>query len=337
MTTLHLDLESRSSLDLGVSGLDLYVNHPSTRLLMEAWAIDDNPVQLWEPHISPKQPSELREALEDPAIIKISWNASFEREFHRWVLDQDIPIRFWKDSMVMARYMALPGSLDECGNVLNISKEFRKMDNSNRLKDMFCLPAKEGGEETLFGISEPVFRDWNSNPVDWELFKKYCMQDVVAERAIKNRLKNFPLPEHEWEAWYLDQEINERGVMTDTRLIEGGSYISNIVKDDYTLTMEKVTGLENPNSRNQLLDWLRQRRYPFHELGKPFVARALAEKNDMTEEARQILKIRQQASKTSSSKLINIADQVSSDGRLRYQFNFLGASRTGRWTSGGSE
>lgn len=336
MTTLHLDLESRSALDLTVSGLDLYVNHPSTELLMEAWAIDDNPVQIWEPHISPKQPLELREALEDPAITKISWNASFEREFHKWVLDQDIPIRFWKDSMVMARYMALPGSLDECGNVLNISKEFRKMDNSNRLKDMFCLPVKEGGEETLFGISEPVFRDWNSNPVDWELFKKYCMQDVVAERAIKNRLKNFPLPDHEWEAWYLDQEINERGIAVDMELVKGGSYIADIVKAELLDKLQKLTGLDNPNSRDQLLGFLREHNYPFHELGKAFVSRALIEKSDMDGLAREILLLRQQSAKTSAQKLINIAGQVSNDGRLRHQFGFYGA-RTGRWTSGGQE
>lgn len=335
MISCHVDFETSSAKNLPDCGLDNYVTDSSTSVLLMAYCFEDELVQIWEPH-KESFPKRVLDALYDKNVLIWAYNASFERNVFKYLLGHELNIRKFRDSMILARYVALPGSLDECGSVLGIDQSLRKMQNSDRLKNMFCLPAKEGGEETLFGISEPVFRTPFSDPVDWELFKDYCKQDVVAERAIKNRLKNFPLPDHEWEAWYLDQEINERGVMTDTELIEGGTYLADIVKTDLLAQIKKVTGLDNPNSVSQLLQWLRNENYPFHELGKPFVARALAEKNNMTDNCKLILKLRQQSGKTSASKLINMANQVSSDGRLRHQFGFYGA-RTGRWTSGGSE
>jgi DNA polymerase len=336
MDNLHIDYETRSPLDLSIVGLDRYLSCPDTEIILMAYTFNDEPVDIWQPH-KEVFPLKVAKAFNDNSVILRAWHAAFERNASDFLLGYSTFIRRWRDSMVLARYMALPGGLDECGEILKIPREFRKMENSNPLKDMFCLPTKPGGEETLFGISKPIYRDWNSNPVEWEQFVEYCKQDVVSERAIENRLKNFPVPDSEWEAWFLDQEINERGIMTDTVLVDGGSYIAQTIKDEYTKQLFDITKLENPNSRDQMLSWLRNRNYPFHELGKAFVARALAEKNDMTEEARLVLKIRQQSSKTSSQKLINIKEQLSSDGRLRFMFNFFGASRTGRWTSGGTE
>jgi DNA polymerase len=336
VTACHIDFETKSAKNLPDCGLDNYITDSSTSVLLMAYCFEDEPVHIWEPHKEPF-PKRVLDALYDENVLIWAYNAAFERNVFNYLLGHELSIRKFRDSMILARYMALPGSLDECGSVLGIDQSLRKMQNSDRLKDMFYLPAKEGGEETLFGISEPVFRTWETNPIEWQEFVLYCKQDVVAERAIKNRLKNFPLPDHEWEAWYLDQEINERGVMTDTELIEGGSYIASIVKTDLLQQIEKITQLDNPNSRDQLLEWLRTHKYPFHELGKSFVSRALLEKNDMDDEARIVLKLRQQSAKTSTTKLEAIRDKVSSDGRLRHCFSYLGASRTGRWSSGGGE
>ncbi len=238
--------------------------------------------------------------------------------------------------MLQARMLAMPGSLGECGKALNLPPELLKMDEGTELKNMFCLPAKAGGQETLFGISEPVFRDAYSNPKEWERFCLYNKHDVISEKAIGEKLKDFPLPENECKIFELDQEINERGVYTDSELIKGGSFIASTVKDEYTIRLDELTGLDNPNSRDQILPWLQERGYPFHTLGKPFVMRALNGEGNLTPECKEALTIRQQSSKTSASKLIGIKNQVSKDGRLRYQYSFYGA-RTGRWSSGSGE
>lgn len=334
MTTLHQDFESRSVLDIYEVGLDRYATDPTTEILMGAYAFDDGPVKLWLPHES-DMPAELLEAVEDPHVIKTAWNSAFERAMYYWKLGIEVPITQWRDSMIRARYMALPGNLLDCSKALGLPVDEAKDADGTRLKNLFCMPAKAGGQETLFGISEPIFRDWTTDPVDWQLFCEYCRQDVVAERAIEK--KTFDLPEREWQAWFLDQEINDRGILTDTGLVAGGSWIAETVKGELLERLGSITGLENPNSRDQMLGWARERGYPFHTLGKAFVNRALAGEGSLTPECKEALAIRQQAAKTSATKLVSIANQVSSDGRLRHQFSYFGASRTGRWSSGSGE
>lgn len=336
MTTLYQDFETASTVDLFEVGLDRYVTHPDTRVLMEAYALNDGPVKLWLPHES-DAPPELVDALEDPNVIKSAWNSSFERSVYRWILGIEIPIRQWRDTMIRARYMALPGYLADCSKALGLPTDEAKDLDGTRLKNLFCLPAKKGGIETLFGISEPIFHDWTTDPVDWAKFCGYCKQDVVAERAVEKRTAPYELPEREWEAWFLDQEINDRGILTDTKLVAGGSWIAETVKRGLLERLGSITGLENPNSRDQMLGWARERGYPFHSMGKAFVNRTLGGEGNLTPECKEALVIRQQAAKTSATKLVNIQNQVSSDGRLRYQFSFMGASRTGRWSSGSGE
>lgn len=336
MTKLRTDFETASNLDLSEVGLDRYVTDPSTRVLMQAYAFDDGPVSLWEPHKGPR-PRDLREAEEDPNILISAWNSSFERNVYRWILGTEVPLERWRDTMVQARYMALPGYLSECSKVLGLPTDEAKDSDGTRLKNLFCLPAKPGGKETLFGTSEPIFRDWETDPEDWFKFCGYCRQDVVAERSIDTRMSPFALPESEWAMWRLDQEINDRGIGTDSALVHGGAYIAETVKNELLAELKEITKLENPNSRDQMLGWARARGYPFHVMGKAFVNRALSEEHDITPECKHALTIRQQAAKTSATKLVNIKNQVSSDGRLRYQFSFMGASRTGRWSSGSGE
>lgn len=336
MTTIHTDFETANNFDIREVGLDRYIHDPSARILMQAYAFDDGPVELWEPDIQ-KCPKDLIDAARDPNVIFKAWNSSFEINVYLWLLGIEIPLRRWRDVMIQARYMAMPGGLGECSKILGLSVDEAKDADGTRLKNLFCLPAKPGGVETLFGVSEPIFRDRYTDPEDWEKFKSYCKQDVVAERTIDKRMEPFALPYDEWETWFLDQEINERGIGADVQLVNGGSFIAETVKEEYLKRLGEITKLENPNSRDQILDWARARGYPFHTMGKSFVTRAINGEGDTTPECKEALALRRMSAKTSATKLVNIKNQLSSDGRLRWQFNFFGASRTGRWSSGSGD
>jgi DNA polymerase len=336
LKTLHLDYESRSELDISKVGLDRYCTDKSTEVILGAYAFDDEPVKLWQPCLS-DMPKELEKAFYDPDIIISAWNCYFEKNITRWVLGIDIPIKRFIDVMILARYVSLPGGLGECGQALRLPADLLKMDEGTELKNMFCFPAKQGGQETLFGLSEPVYRNAESNPKEWDIFCRYCVKDVVSERAIATKLKDFKLPEQEKIVFEIDYDINERGVYTDSELADGGSFIANTIKDEYSKRLHELTKLENPNSRDQLLEWVQKQGYTFHSLGKPFVARALAGECPLTPEGKEALTIRQQSSKTSATKLVGIKNQLSLDSRLRFQYSYLGASRTGRWSSGSGE
>lgn len=327
---LFLDFESRSEIDLEERGLDNYVHSPSTSVLLLAYALNKDEPAIWEPH---KQafPAILEELLDDPFTKKVAWNAGFERSIFKYVLDRDIPINEFVDPMTLARQLSIPGNLEQASEVLQL-EDSGKIEDGQRLIDMFCKPVCEAREETLFGSEPAVFRDWNTDPEDWERFKLYCLGDVIAERAALRKLIKFPLTEMDKKGWELDQVINERGIYRDEQLVSNALHIAEQTKYELGLRMKKVTKLDNPNSRDQLLAWAKQRGYPHNSLGKVWVEDALAGKK-INEECREVFLLRQQSSKTAWAKYETIQQLVSSDGRLRNQFSFLGASRTGRWSA----
>ena len=179
-----------------------------------------------------------------------------------------------------------------------------------------------------------MFHSWEDEPRDWELFGEYCKQDVIAERSIFNLVKNIPLPETERKAWVLDQKINERGIPVNRKFVENALTLSVESKKKLVAKLKELTRLANPNSRVQFLPWAQQNGYPFLSLGKGLVTQALAgiQINDL---CRTVLKLRQEAAKTSYVKYENILGKLSDDNRLRHQFAFMGAARTGRWSGGG--
>jgi DNA polymerase len=339
VTNIYLDFETRSTLPLPERGLDNYLRHPSTQPLMLAYAFDDQKTQLWERHIHGELPVDVRESLADPSVKKIAWNAGFERNVLKFIFGTWVPYDQWIDPMVHARHMSMPGYLEEVSEILGLTDEAKmtwgtKKDpgEAQTLIKMFCEPTVQGGEETLFGISEPWFRDWDTDPEMWTRFCEYCKRDVEAERAILRKMKKFPLPDVEQRGWCLDQKINDRGIPTDLELVNGSSSIATRVKEDLRAQLLEITKLENPNSQQQMLGWLKAQGYTFGALGKAFVARALAGECELTDAAKQALILRKQAAKTSDSKLDAIANMIGPDGRLRHQFAFMGASRTGRWS-----
>ena len=310
-------------------GVDLYVRDPSTTVLMLGWALDDADVRLWQPHLGP-MPPELADALDDPFIIKAAWHARFERLIFRHQLEREIPTREWLDVKVLASYLSLSGSLGKVGEILGLSENAKLLEGKDLIQ-LFSLPAVPARETGLFGYLPAFFHDYNTHPTDWERFCEYCRQDVRAEREIFHKLAKFPLPPAERDLWVLDQKINDTGIPVELELVEGAARVAELAKTELHGKLDGLTGLENSNSNEQMLRWARGQGYPFNSIGKAMVNRALAGEGELTELAKEVLLLRKELAKTASSKLQAIRDRVSPDGRLRHQYSFMGAGRTGRW------
>jgi DNA polymerase bacteriophage-type len=345
---LHFDYESRGPLELSDVGVDKYFSDPRTEILMCAWAIDDEPVQAWEAHKGPI-PEQLKEAFLNPDITKAAWNAGFERTGTEKKFGILIPFDQWYDPSVGARYMSMPGGLDKVGEILDLPVNLRKNEKRGEiLRRMFCIPIPfkkkkaASDENTLFAVSpveatekqrEYKYRDHISNPREWEEFVDYCKQDVVAERAIGKRVDIFPLEPSEKKMWFLDQKINHTGIAANKDFATKCFTIAKRNRDEYTNKLRAMTGLENPNSNQQMLTWVSARGYPYTSLRKEPVRAALSDESvKMTEEGRAALSILKYSKKTSYTKLEAITTALSEDGRLHDQFLFYGSPRAGRWT-----
>ena len=333
MDKLHLDFETRSVLSPDDRGLDNYAKDKSTEVLLCAYAFDDHAPKLWQPHIEPQIPPELEDALLNPFVQCWAWNACFEKTILEHVLKISKPIEEFRDPMCMARALSLPGDLGDAGKILGLPPTQAKIEDGDRLIKLFSEPEDEGGYETLFGIAAATFCDWRTHPKDWALFGEYCKRDVIAERAAAHKMRKFPLPNEEWDTWFLDYEINARGWPVDQLTVDGAAAIVQQELSPLTAKLKDLTGLANPNSRNQMLGWLQEQGYGYPSLGKEFVARALAE-GGLTDLAKEVIEIRTQTSKSSVSKYTLLSDMTSSDGRLRYQYTYYGA-HTGRWAAHG--
>jgi len=337
VTQITVDFETRSEISLPEFGLDNYVKHKSTIPLMLSWALDDNPFQLWQKHLEGKFCSELQDALTDPHVKKVAFNSSFERAVLAELCGIETPFDSWLDALIWARHLSVTGDLYTVGKVFGLPQDELKIKDGDRLIKLFCGPGVAAHETPLFGQMPAFFHDWDSDPEDWELFGQYCIGDGVSERSLLKRMQAFPLPEMEQRGWCLDQKINARGLPMDMELVAGSKDVAELVKADLWAELKALTGVENPNSGPQMLAWLETQGYTFSGIGKPFVNRALAGECDLTPEAIKALNLRKQSSKTSDAKLQKIVNSVSGDGRLRHQFLFMGAPRTGRWSGGGGE
>lgn len=327
---LFLDFESKSYLNLKEVGSYNYWQHSSTKPLMLAWAFEDNEVQLWLPY-KDSLPKDLENGLRSPKVTKLSWNCTFERNGFKFNRDIDIPWAEWCDIMVRARYLSLPGALEDAGKILGLPEDEAKIKDGRRLKKLFTEPYTMGGDETLFGTTQPDFHDWDSHPQDWAMFEEYCKRDLTAARTLYKIMKNLPLPEIEQRAWILDQKINERGLPVNKTMMDNGLALAQKSKDELLAEIKKLTGLENPNSNPQMLKWVSEHGYPHLSIGKEFVEAALKD-SSLDKVGKEVLTLRKQASKTSYKKLEALQKAVSPDGRLRDAFLFMGGARTGRWS-----
>jgi DNA polymerase bacteriophage-type len=328
--SLYFDYETANLLDLHEVGLANYCASPSLRILMCSYAVDDAPVKLFEK----TPPEEFLAALKNPAVTKIAWNSPFERNVTKAALGIDVPYEEWIDAQVYARYLSLPGSLEDVGTILGLPEDEAKIKDGKRLIRLFSAPCQLGGEITLFGVTEPKFHDETDKPADWKLFQDYCIRDTETERTLYKMMEPLAPPVSEMKLWRLDQKINNRGLPTNPEFVHNLYKMASEDKASRLAKIKELTQLENPNSNDQMLKWAQTQGYPHASIGKEFVASALAGAK-LTDIGREVLTQRQEAAKTSYQKLETLKMSVSADGWLRNQFVFLGAARTGRWSSYG--
>lgn len=334
---LHHDFEGFSQLDLTKVGAHRYFRDPSTVNLMCAWELRTRtrtvePMRQWVPEEGEKLPRDLELQVKDPSIIKVAWNAGFERL--AWLREGiDVPLEQWWDPMAVAFASALPGDLDKCGEVLKLPDELRKDARGKRLMREFSKPHKPSARKPW--LRTRFFHSWDN----WQDYKEYNRQDVVAEVANSKKLWRFDLSEDEWETWRLDQRINDRGVPVNRAVVENAIRITQYLLGKKTAQMAAITGLENPGSVKQLLPWLRGGGYPFEDLQKAHVKRFLArceeDRDLVAPEVIEVLELRQEVSKTSVKKFSAMAARLDEDNAIRGCFQFSGAGRTNRWSGRG--
>jgi len=336
MKILHIDYETRSEVPLNGAdsvGVWNYACHPSTQPLMLAYAYGDEEPKLWVCHEGP-MPQELRKGLEDPLQPLSAFNSAFERYISKFKVNLDTAISRYEDPQVGARYLSMPGDLDEVSTILDLPEHLAKDKRGEELIKLFCepqIPKKKKGK-----LQEPAYwADWTTHPKEWEQFKQYCKQDVVSERECARRMKllgALPLPPFERRIWEFDQLVNDRGFPVDVNFVQKAYALATRAKKEALEQQNLITGLENANSRDQLLPWAKARGYPFNTLRKETVDSVLKDPEvKLTEECRKVLVARREASSTSYQKLSAIMRQVSPDGMLRGQFIYMGSARCGRW------
>lgn len=341
MKSLSLDLETYSDLNLAKCGVYKYAESPAFEILLFGYAVDGGPVQVVDLAQGESIPEEILDALTDDTVTKWVFNANFERvclsrhltdlgrsldPFHdQHPLSQECA-RFlnpagWKCSMVWSAYLGLPLSLEGVGAVLNL--DYQKMKEGRELIRYFCVPCKE--TKTNGGRT----RNLPQHALDkWNLFKSYNKRDVEVEMAIQQRLQKYPVPEKVWEEYHLDQEINDRGIAIDLELARQAVALDAQSRESLMAALKERTGLENPNSVLQMLDWLEQHGMKTDSLGKKNVQELL---KTAQEPLRSVLLLRQKLAKSSVKKYQAMEMTACKDGRARGMFQFYGANRTGRF------
>ena len=342
MKTLSIDIETYSDVPLQKSGVYRYCESPNFEILLFGYSADSGPVQVVDLACGEKIPADVLDALTDDAVTKWAFNASFERvclsrylrdlgisldPFHdKHPLSQEVA-RFlnpesWRCSMVWAATMGLPLSLEGVGSVLGLEKQ--KLTEGKELIKFFCqpcAPTKTNGQRTR---NRPFHA-----PDKWDAFKRYNLRDVETEMGIQQRLAKFPVPDQVWEEYHIDQEINDRGVRLDMELVRSAIDMDTRSRHELTTAMKRMTALENPNSVQQMKQWLSDNGMETESLDKKAVAELL---KDAPAELREVLSLRQQLAKSSVRKYQAMENTVCSDSRARGMFQFFGAARTGRFS-----
>lgn len=323
MRELSIDIETYSSIDLKESGVYRYAEAPDFTILLFGYAFDDEEVQMVDLASGEKLPDEVVAALVNPEITKTAFNANFERTCIAKYLNKPMPPEQWQCSLVLAAELGLPQNLAGVAEALGLQDQ--KDARGKALINYFskpCKPTKANGSRTR---NLP-----HHDPEKWAAFKEYCVQDVVVERAVKIKLRRFPLLPAEQHLWEVDQHILDCGVAADAKLAENAILYNNTHKFDCAAKMQQITGLENPNSVAQLKRWVQERTgQEVSSLDKAAVKKLLKETED--EYLRTVLQLRQETAKTSVKKYEAITRSICKDGRIRGILQFYGANRTGRW------
>lgn len=339
ITSLEIDIESFSSVDLKKCGVYKYAESLDFEILLFGVSVDGGEVTVYDLASGDTVPEEIIKALSDDSVIKWAYNASFERVCLSVWLRRNYPQHFssysiegdtvrsyldpssWRCSLVWGAYMGLPLSLEGIGKVLKL--ENQKMAEGKALIRYFCVPCKptkaNGGRTRNLPEHDPV---------KWSTFIAYNKRDVETEMAIQQKLSKFPVPDFLWEEYHLDQEINDRGIQLDMVLVEQAIAIDERSREELSAKMRQLTALENPNSVQQMKEWLTKHGLEVDSLDKKAVKELL---KTAPPELAEVLELRRQLAKSSVKKYQAIQNAVCADGRARGMFQFYGANRSGRW------
>lgn len=323
MADLSIDIETRSSVEIRKAGLYRYAQSPDFEILLFAYQMDDAPVEIVDLAQGEKIPEWIVEALQSAGVIKHAYNAAFE-----WyclnTAGYRTPLNQWRCTMAHGLYCGYPGGLDAIGKAIGLPQDRQKLATGKALIRYFCVPCrptKSNGNRT-----------WNlpkHAPEKWQLFKEYCKQDVTAENSILRRLNQYPVPAEEERLWQMDVKMNAFGVRVDEELTDGALYIDEVSRQILMEEAMGITGINNPNSTVQLMEWLERNGTETDNLRKATVSDLLA--GQPAENVKRMLEIRQQLGKTSVKKYEAIRNAKGADGRVRGLTQYYGANRTGRW------
>lgn len=325
MKTLSIDIETYSSASLAKSGVYRYAEAPDFEILLFGYSVDGGSIQVVDLACGEKISPEVIDTLADETVTKWAFNANFERvclsRFLGLPTGEYINPASWKCSMIWAATMGLPLSLEGVGSVLKLDKQ--KLTEGKDLIKYFCqpcTPTKSNGQRT---------RNYPYHAPDkWSAFKKYNARDVETEMSIQAKLAKFPVPDSVWDEYHLDQEINDRGVALDMTLVQEAIAMDGRSRSELTTAMKHLTELDNPNSVQQMKQWLANNGMETDTLGKKAVVELLKTAPPVLS---NVLSLRQQLAKSSVRKYQAMQNAVCSDGRARGMFQFYGANRTGRW------
>lgn len=337
--TISIDIETFSDVDLQKSGVYKYVESSLFEILLFGYSVNGGEVQVVDLVQGESIPTDILVALTDDNVIKWAFNAQFERiclsaylqkhypqHFYSYSITEDSVGNYldpfsWRCSLVWSAYMGLPLSLAGAGAVLGLPEQ--KLKEGKELIRYFCVPCKptktNGGRERNLP---------HHDMAKWQMFLSYNKRDVEVEMAIQSKLSNYPVPDFIWEEYFLDQEINDRGIALDMEVVTNAIATDERSKNHLMAEMKELTGLENPNSVQQMKQWLLDRDLETDSLDKKAVAGLL---KTVDEPLRSVLTLRQQLAKSSVKKYQAMENAVCKDGRARGMFQFYGANRSGRW------
>ena len=337
MNNMTIDIETRSDRDLTKCGVYAYADSPYFAITLVSLSVDGGAVQTYDLANGETLPDAMLHALVNESVIKQAFNVQFERVclskylrthypeiFRSYSISEDSVSDYlspvgWHCTMIHCRTLALPSTLADAGKALHIEQQ--KMTEGKALIKYFCVPY-----ETVNGV--PHFHTPVDAPEKWTIFKAYNKRDVEAEMEIDRRLSRFPVPDSIWEEFYLDQEINDRGIRIDYELVDAALTLDAQAKAKLTADMRRLTGIDNPNSVYQLLAWLEEQGCPSDCLDKARVKELLKTAKDPV---KSVLEMRRMLSKSSVKKYQAMQIAMCADGRARGMFSFYGAARTGRW------
>ena len=322
MRTLSIDIESYSDVDLSKCGVYKYASSPAFEILLFGYAVDGGDVRVVDLACGEQIPEEIISALSDASVTKWAFNAMFERVCLSNFLGEWLEPASWRCSMVWASTLGLPRSLESVGAVLGLEKQ--KLMEGKDLIRYFCVPCRPTKANGGRMRNRP-----EHDPEKWERFKAYNLRDVETEMQIQERLSRFPVPDAIWEEYHLDQEINDRGIGVDMELVRQAIAMDTRSREQLTDALQELTELENPNSVQQMKQWLADHGLETDTLGKKAVAELV---KTAPEPLREVLSLRQQLAKSSVKKYTAMENAVCADSRAHGMFQFYGANRTGRFS-----